>query len=112
MPNLAKFREDPDAMLVMALRNRGDSEDPRATAMLIAGMMVTAFGLLLAGFAIAFAASAHPKVTIVVPTYGQPEYTARCLRSVQDAGARGSFAAALTRASRERLMPGAMIPPL
>lgn len=45
------------AMLAAAIRNRGDGENPRATAMLIAGMMITAFGLLIAGFTIGFATS-------------------------------------------------------
>lgn len=46
------------AMLAMALRRRGDSDDPKAAAMLIAGMMVTTFGLLLCAFWIAFATGA------------------------------------------------------
>ena len=32
-----------------------------------------------------------PRVSIVIPTYGKADYTARCLRSVQQAGARCSF---------------------
>ena len=44
------------AMLVRAIRSR-PGESPKATAMLIAGMMITAFGLLMAGFAIGFALS-------------------------------------------------------
>ena len=44
------------AMLVRAIRS-GPGENPRATAMLIAGMMITAFGMLMAGFAIGFATS-------------------------------------------------------
>ena len=44
------------AMLVSAIRGR-PGENPRSTAMLIAGMMITAFGLLMAGFAIGFATS-------------------------------------------------------
>ena len=43
-------------MLVRAIRGR-PGEDPKSTAMLIDGMMVTAFGLLMAGFAIGFATS-------------------------------------------------------
>ncbi len=43
------------AMLGIAIRNRGDANNPKATAMLIAGMMVATFGLLLAAFWIAFA---------------------------------------------------------
>ena len=45
------------AMLVCAIRSGQVGEQPRATAMLIAGMMITAFGLLMAGFAIGFATS-------------------------------------------------------
>jgi hypothetical protein len=44
------------AMLVSAIRGR-PGENPKSTAMLIAGMMITAFGLLMAGFAIGFATS-------------------------------------------------------
>ena len=44
-------------MLVRAIRSGGVGKQPRATAMLIAGMMITAFGLLMAGFAIGFATS-------------------------------------------------------
>ena len=44
------------AMLVRAIRGR-PGENPKSTAMLIAGMMITAFGLLMAGFAIGFATS-------------------------------------------------------
>ncbi len=42
------------AVLVRAIRGR-PGEDPKSTAMLIAGMMITAFGLLMAGFAISYA---------------------------------------------------------
>ena len=48
------------AMLVRAIRGR-PGEDPRSTAMLIAGMMITAFGLLMAGFAIAYATAENPQ---------------------------------------------------
>ena len=41
------------AMLVTAIRGQ-PGENPRSTAMLIGGMMLTAFGLLMAGFAIAY----------------------------------------------------------
>jgi hypothetical protein len=44
-------------ILVTAIRNRGDGEDPRSNIMLIAGMMITAFGLLIAGFAVGYATS-------------------------------------------------------
>jgi uncharacterized membrane protein len=40
-------------MLVIAIRHHGERL-PRHTAMLIAGMMLTAFGLVLAGFAVVF----------------------------------------------------------
>lgn len=43
------------ALVGIALKGRGDSENPGATAMLIGGMMVTTFGLLLSAFWIAFA---------------------------------------------------------
>ena len=46
------------AMLGMALRQRGDASNPKATAMLIGGMMVMTFGLLLCAFWIAFATGA------------------------------------------------------
>lgn len=42
------------AMLVRAIRGEPGTS-PKSTAMLIAGMMVTAFGLLMAGFAISYA---------------------------------------------------------
>ena len=38
------------AMLVIALRQRGDAANPKATAMLIGGMMVMTFGLLMSAF--------------------------------------------------------------
>jgi hypothetical protein len=41
------------AVLATAIRG-APGTDPKSTAMLIAGMMVTAFGLLMAGFAIAY----------------------------------------------------------
>lgn len=40
---------------------------------------------------LAFEEFAAPRVSIVIPTYGKADYTARCLRSVQQAGARCSF---------------------
>jgi len=42
------------AMLAFTLK-RHRRDHPRGVAMLIAGMMVTAFGLFITGFAIAFA---------------------------------------------------------
>jgi hypothetical protein len=47
-------------MLVRAIRGR-PGEDPRSSAMLIAGMMAAAFGLLMAGFAIAYATAENPR---------------------------------------------------
>jgi len=44
-------------LLVTALRGRV-GETPRATAMLIGGMMLTAFGIVLAGFAIVYQTTA------------------------------------------------------
>jgi hypothetical protein len=41
------------AILVAAIRG-APGTDPKSTAMLIGGMMIATFGLLLAGFAIAY----------------------------------------------------------
>ncbi len=49
------------AVMIAAL-TRHDREQPRGVAMLIGGMMATAFGLLLAGFAIGYAMSASPNL--------------------------------------------------
>ena len=43
-------------VLVAAIRGK-PGESPRATAMLIGGMMLASFGLLMAAFAIGYAAS-------------------------------------------------------
>ena len=40
-------------LLAIAIRHR-DEQRPRYAAMLIGGMMLTAFGLVIAGFAIAY----------------------------------------------------------
>jgi hypothetical protein len=45
-------------VLVGALRGRGDPDAARFTAMLIAGMMLTTFGLLLVGLGIGYQTSA------------------------------------------------------
>ena len=45
------------AVVVFAIRNRGDGEDPKANAMLIAGTMAAAFGIVIAGFSIAYNAA-------------------------------------------------------
>ena len=47
----------------MALRPRGDANNPRATAMLIGGMMAAAFGLLMCAFWIAFATGGPANLT-------------------------------------------------
>ena len=44
-------------MLVIAIR-RHQAQDPKHVAMLIAGMMISAFGLILDGFAIAYQTAA------------------------------------------------------
>ena len=41
------------ALLVTAIRHQSEQQ-PRYAAMLIGGMMMTAFGLVIAGFAIAY----------------------------------------------------------
>jgi hypothetical protein len=45
------------ALLVTAIRG-GVGTQPKSTAMLIGGMMMTAFGIVIAGFAIAYQLSA------------------------------------------------------
>ena len=40
---------------------------------------------------LAFPEVAAPQVSIVIPTYGKADYTARCLHSLQQAGAHASF---------------------
>jgi hypothetical protein len=40
------------AMMIVAVRSGGVGTVPKSTAMLIAGMMATAFGMLLTAFAI------------------------------------------------------------
>jgi len=47
----------------MALRHRGDANNPRATAMLIGGMMAATFGLLMCAFWIAFATGGPANLT-------------------------------------------------
>jgi uncharacterized membrane protein HdeD (DUF308 family) len=56
------------AMVVIAIRNRGDGEDPRTNALLIGGTMLTAFGLVIAGFAIVYQQSAPIALNAAVPT--------------------------------------------
>jgi len=45
-------------VLVAAIRSGSVGENPKAAAMLIGGMMLATFGLLMAAFAIGYAASA------------------------------------------------------
>ena len=47
----------------MALRHRGEHDNPRATAMLIGGMMAATFGLLMCAFWIAFATGGPANLT-------------------------------------------------
>ena len=47
-------------MLVRAIKGR-PGEDPKSAAMLIGGMMAAAFGLAVAGFAIAYATAENPR---------------------------------------------------
>ncbi len=47
-------------MLAVALK-RHKRDHPKGVAMLIGGMMVTAFGLFIAAFAIAFASAEQPQ---------------------------------------------------
>ena len=51
------------AIVGIALRGRGDAENPKATAMLIAGMMAATFGLLMCAFWIAFATGEPANLT-------------------------------------------------
>ena len=48
------------ALLVMAIRG-APGTDPGSTAMLIGGMMIATFGLLMAGFAIAYSSAEAPQ---------------------------------------------------
>ena len=45
-------------LVAFAIRNRGDGEDPKTNAMLIGATMLTAFGVVIAGFAIAYQSAA------------------------------------------------------
>ena len=51
------------AALGIALSKRGEADNPKATAMLIGGMMAATFGLLLCAFWIAFATGAPANLT-------------------------------------------------
>jgi uncharacterized membrane protein len=54
-------------ILVIAIRNHGQRQ-PKYTAMLIGGMMLTAFGLILAGFAIPYQRATPLALNAAVPT--------------------------------------------
>jgi uncharacterized membrane protein len=54
-------------MVVTAIRHHAERL-PRHTAMLIGGMMLTAFGIVLAGFAIVYQKSAPLALNAAVPT--------------------------------------------
>jgi hypothetical protein len=47
-------------VLIAAIRG-APGTDPKSTAMLIGGMMITAFGLLMAGFSIAYSTAEAPQ---------------------------------------------------
>jgi hypothetical protein len=53
-------------ILVTAIRG-APGTDPRSTALLIGGMMITAFGLLMAGFAIAYSTGEPPDLNAKAP---------------------------------------------
>jgi hypothetical protein len=42
------------ATVVLAVRNRGGGDDPKTNAMLIGGTMAAAFGIVIAGFSVAY----------------------------------------------------------
>lgn len=54
-------------ILVTAIRNQGKRE-PKYAAMLIGGMMLTAFGIIITGFAIAYQRAAPLALNAAVPT--------------------------------------------
>jgi hypothetical protein len=54
-------------LLVMGIRGH-QAQQPKHTAMLIGGMMLTAFGLVLAGFAIAYQTTTPLAYNAAVPT--------------------------------------------
>jgi hypothetical protein len=55
------------ALVVTAIRHHGERL-PRHTAMLIGGMMMTAFGLVFAGFALVYQNTAPLALNAAVPT--------------------------------------------
>jgi drug/metabolite transporter (DMT)-like permease len=54
------------ALLVAAIRHQNELR-PRYAAMLIGGMMLTAFGVIIAGFAIAYQRTAPLDLNAAVP---------------------------------------------
>lgn len=54
-------------LLVMGIRGH-KQQQPKHVAMLIGGMMLTAFGLVLAGFAIAYKTATPLALNAAVPT--------------------------------------------
>lgn len=55
------------ALVVMAIRHHGERL-PKHTAMLIGGMMLTAFGLVIAGFALVYENTAPLALNAAAPT--------------------------------------------
>ena len=51
------------AIIGLALKGRGDANNPKATAMLIGGMMAATFGLLMCAFWIALATGGPANLT-------------------------------------------------
>ena len=54
-------------LLVTAIRHQNERQ-PRYAAMLIGGMMLTAFGIVMAGFAIAYQRAAPLALNAAAPT--------------------------------------------
>jgi uncharacterized membrane protein len=54
-------------VLVVAIRHQSEQQ-PKYKAMLIGGMMLTAFGLVIAGFAIAYQRATPLALNAAVPT--------------------------------------------
>lgn len=54
-------------ILVTAIRNQGKRE-PKYAAMLIGGMMLTAFGIIIVGFAIAYQRATPLALNAAAPT--------------------------------------------
>ena len=55
------------ALVVIAIRRYGE-RNPRHVAMLIGGMMLAAFGIVLAGFAIVYQSAAPLALNAATPT--------------------------------------------